>query len=193
MVRGQLTFISGGVRSGKSAYAERLLTDASQRKHGRLVYIASGTPTDEEMSERIQKHQDDRADFNWTTIEQPIDFGQVLPFIQTGDYILWDCLTTWLANELYAGYETGTPCVNRPDCMEQKVEDLIDRIDAILKKASHLVIVSNEVLHEVAPNEVETEKYRAWIGEIHQKIVAKSQTAIEMESGIPIFWKGERG
>ncbi|MDS9472314.1 bifunctional adenosylcobinamide kinase/adenosylcobinamide-phosphate guanylyltransferase [Sporosarcina pasteurii] len=192
MVRGQLTFISGGVRSGKSAYAEKLLTDASQGKQGRLVYIASGLPTDEEMSERIQKHQEDRANFNWTTIEQPVDFEQVLPLIQTGDYILWDCLTTWLANELYVGYETGTPCVNRLDCMEQKVEDLIDSIDAILKKASNLVIVSNEVLHDVAPNEGETEKYRAWIGEIHQKIVAKAQTAIEMDSGIPIFWKGER-
>lgn len=192
MVCGQLTFISGGVRSGKSAYAERLLTDASQVKHGRLVYIASGLPTDEEMHERIQKHQDDRADFNWTTIEQPVDFGQVLPFIQTGDYILWDCLTTWLANELYEGIETGTPCIERTNCMEEKVKVLLDTIDAVVKEAAHLVIVSNEVLHDMTPDSEETEKYRAWIGDIHQKIVAKAQTAIEMESRIPIFWKGER-
>ena len=58
------------------------------------------------MSTRIQQHQMDRAGFNWTTIEQPTDLEEVLPLIQQGDLVLWDCLTTWLANELYAGWET---------------------------------------------------------------------------------------
>lgn len=191
MVRGQLTFISGGVRSGKSAYAEKLLTDASQEHDGRLVYIASGVPTDAEMNERIEKHREDRANFNWTTIEQPVNFNAVLPFVQTGDYILWDCLTTWLANELYAGFETGNPCIQQPQCMEKKVKVLFESIEELLKKAVHFVIVSNEVLHDIPPNEEETEKYRAWIGVIHQEMVAKAQVAIEMESGLPIYWKGE--
>ena len=50
MVRGQLTFISGGVRSGKSAYAEKLLVvNEARENRGRLVYIASGIATDPEM------------------------------------------------------------------------------------------------------------------------------------------------
>lgn len=186
MVRGQLTFISGGVRSGKSAYAEQLLTSGT----GRLIYIASGVPTDFEMQARIQKHKQDRAAFHWTTIEQPVDFEKVLPFIEPGDAILWDCLTTWLANELFEGYDTGNPCILRPNCMEQKVDMLFQSIDTLLNMAAQLIIVSNEVLHDLAPHEAETEMYRTWIGEVHQKLVAKADIAIEMESGIPIYWKG---
>lgn len=191
MVRGTLTFISGGVRSGKSTYAERLLTE-EQKEGKRLLYIASGTRTDAEMTGRIEKHQRDRAHYQWKTIEQPINFGEVVPFIQCGDYILWDCMTTWLANELYVGWETGRPCIGQPNCMERKEVALMASLQQILAKATHLVIVSNEVFHDVPSKYDETETYRKWLGHLHQKVVAMADIAIEMESGIPIYWKGEK-
>lgn len=191
MVRGKLTFISGGVRSGKSAYAEKILVDEAETNGGRLVYIASGTATDSEMKTRIRQHQADRSEFNWTTFEQPINLEEVLPQVQSDDLVLWDCLTTWLANELYAGWETGTPCITQAGCMEKKVEQLHKTIEIILAKASQLVIVSNEVLDDVPPIEEETEVYRKWLGEIHQQLVARAQTAIEMAYSIPIYWKKE--
>lgn len=191
MVRGKLTFISGGVRSGKSAYAEKVLVDEAETNGGRLVYIASGTAVDLEMKKRIKQHQADRSEFNWTTLEQPTDLEEVLPFIQSGDLVLWDCLTTWLANELYAGWETGTPCIAQTGCMEQKVDELHKIIALILATASQLVIVSNEVIDDIPPIDEETEIYRKWIGEIHQQLVARAQIAIEMEYRIPIFWKKE--
>ncbi len=190
MVRGKLTFISGGVRSGKSAYAESLLT-AGDDCNRRLIYIASGVPTDAEMKTRIEKHQQDRADFNWQTIEQPMNLSEVLPFIQQGDYILWDCMTTWLANELYEGWETGMPCIHQPNCMEKKELALLDSIQQILGKATHFIIVSNEVLHDLPSKYDETEIYRKWLGLLHQKVVGMADIAIEMEGGIPIYWKGE--
>lgn len=190
MVSGKLIFISGGVRSGKSAYAEKLLVEEHEAVGGRLVYIASGTATDSEMQERIQRHQADRAAFNWTTIEQPTDLEAVLLSIQQGDLVLWDCLTTWLANELYVGWEIDTPCITQPNCMERKVAALYQTIEAIVAKVGQLVIVSNEVLDDLSPVDVETETYRKWLGEIHQNIVAMAYTAIEMESGMPMFWKG---
>lgn len=190
MVLGKLIFISGGVRSGKSAYAEKLLTSDGKRE-GRLVYIASGTATDWEMKERIEKHQQDRAEFNWLTIEQPTHLAKCVPFIQKGDYVLWDCMTTWLANELYEGWETGSPCIHQPNCMTEKEQQLLTTLELIKEKATQFVIVSNEVLHDLPSSYSETETYRKWLGQLHQKVVATAQVAIEMEGGIPIYWKGE--
>ncbi len=192
MVRGKLTFISGGVRSGKSAYAEKLLVNEAQKNAARLVYIASGVATDPEMQARIERHKSDRSTHSWTTFEQPVELEEVLPFIQPGDYVLWDCLTTWLANELYTGWESGKPCIGQSGCMEHKETQLYTTIDALMSQAAHLVIVSNEVVDELPSNYAETEMYSKWIGRIHQALVKKADTAIEMDYGIPIVWKNER-
>ncbi|MEK5039989.1 bifunctional adenosylcobinamide kinase/adenosylcobinamide-phosphate guanylyltransferase [Sporosarcina sp. FSL K6-3457] len=189
MVRGKLTFISGGVRSGKSAYAERQLVEEAQLHDGRLVYIASGLATDSEMQARIERHRQDRSDQNWTTLEQSAKLEEVLPAIQQGDYVLWDCLTTWLANELYEGWETGIPCLGQAGCMEQKVQTLYATIDTLLMTAKHLTIVSNEVLDELPSTYEETNCYRQWIGRIHQQLVATADTAIEMDYGLATYWK----
>ena len=189
MVRGKLTFISGGVRSGKSAFAEARLVTKARGHSGRLVYIASATKTDSEMHKRIDKHQVDRAEHNWTTFEQPVKLEELLPSIRRGDLVLWDCMTTWLANELYAGWETGTPCIQQSGCMERKETQLYNTIDALLKEVSELVIVSNEVLDELPATDAETQKYSMWLGQMHQNIVGKSNTAIEMDYGIATYWK----
>lgn len=190
MVFGQLTFISGGVRSGKSAFAEKLLVNKSSEQSGRLVYLASGMKTDVEMRKRIEKHRFERAEANWTTFERPVNLEEVLPFIQKGDLVLWDCVTTWLANELYAGSETGNPCIDQFGCMAQKETELYRTVNALLTKAAHLVIVSNEVFDEQRSIYAEVRIYSEWLGRIHQMLVQKSDTAIEMDSGLPTFWKG---
>ncbi|WP_186667964.1 bifunctional adenosylcobinamide kinase/adenosylcobinamide-phosphate guanylyltransferase [Sporosarcina sp. BP05] len=192
MVCGKLTFISGGVRSGKSAYAEKLLVNEAQKNAARLVYIASGIATDSEMQARIERHKSDRSIHSWTTFEQPFELEKIVPSIQPGDYVLWDCLTTWLANELYVGWESGKPCIEQAGCIEQKETQLYTTIDALVSQAAHLVIVSNEVLDELPSNYAETEIYRLWLGRIHQALVKKADTAIEMDYGIPIVWKNER-
>ncbi|MBE1555745.1 bifunctional adenosylcobinamide kinase/adenosylcobinamide-phosphate guanylyltransferase [Sporosarcina limicola] len=189
MVRGKLKVVIGGVRSGKSAYAERFLIEEVQRDGGRLVYIASGTATDSEMQERIDRHRLERVTTDWTTIEQPMKLEEVLPAIRQGDAVLWDCVTTWLANELYAGWDFGTPCIGDPDCMEQKEVRLFETIESLLTEAAHLVIVSNEVLDELPSMYAETRIYCEWLGRIHRKLVSIADTAIEMDCGIALYWK----
>lgn len=190
MVQGKLIFISGGVRSGKSAFAEKIVISQS-KENKRLVYIASGKATDDEMKKRIMKHQEDRVSYHWHTLEQPVNLEEVLPAIQEGDAILWDCMTTWLANELYEGWETGTPCIHKSNCMQRKEVQLFQTLEKLLERARTLVIVSNEVFHDVPSVYTETEIYRKWLGHLHQRVVKKAAVAIEMEGGIPIFWKGE--
>ena len=174
MVQATVTFISGGARSGKSAYAERLLVN---KQAGRLVYIASGVASDSEMKQRIDKHKEDRKDANWQTIEQRVNLHEILPFLKPGDLVLWDCLTTWLANELYEGFEQGTPCVHRPGCLEQKQQDLLHTIKEI-----------KEVAEKINRGEGTLGKL---VNELHQQIVELADTAIEMDHGIPIIWKGD--
>lgn len=183
-----LTFVSGGVRSGKSSFAERLLVDGALKTGGRLVYIASGRAVDEEMQERIERHKADRAGESWLTIEQPVSLHDVLPFIQEGDFVLWDCLTTWLANEMYEEVE-HTYCVHVENCMRDKIERLMETVAAITAKASQFVIVSNEVLDELPSVYEETRMYCEWIGLLHQQLVALADTAIEMDAGMALYWK----
>lgn len=190
MRRGQFTFISGGVRSGKSAFAEAFLVRKVQST-GRLVYIASGLASDSEMEKRIERHQQDRADQQWFTIEQPTAIEQVLTQIELGDWVLWDCLTTWVDNELFAGWETGVTCFERPGCFEQKVRVLWETIDRLLQRVQHLVIVSNEVLDDWPQTDPVMTGYRRWMGKLHQQLVEKAHTAIEMDYGVAHFWKGE--
>lgn len=189
MVQHKLTFITGGVRSGKSAYAEKVLREEVSKTSGRLVYIASGVALDDEMKERIEKHRLDRLGDGWFTIEQPINLQEVYQDLRPNDYVLWDCMTTWLANELYEGWET-TPCIHKPGCIEEKASRLQETIALIQQKVAHFVIVSNEVFHEPTSLYTDTECYRKWLGQLHQLVVERSTTAIEMESGIPIYWKG---
>lgn len=176
MVRGKLIFITGGVRSGKSSFAEQYLMDRLAKRN---VYIASGVAVDNEMSERIKRHQLDRENYSvkWVTLEQPQHFEQIVSQIQRGDGILWDCVTTWLANELYGGQ------------IEEIEKKLYEAIDELLEKAKIVVIVSNEVLDEPLSNYEDTVLYQSWIGRIHQKLVAMADHAFEMEYGLSHQWK----
>ncbi|PZX05846.1 adenosylcobinamide kinase /adenosylcobinamide-phosphate guanylyltransferase [Psychrobacillus insolitus] len=176
MVRGKLVFITGGVRSGKSSFAEQYLMNEQATRN---VYIASGVAVDGEMTKRIQKHQIDRESYpvDWVTTEQPRHFEQVIPTIQSGDGILWDCVTTWLANELYEGE------------MEKVEKQLYQAIDQLLEKAKVVVIVSNEVLDEPLSTYESVILYQKWIGRIHVNLVAKADEAYEMEYGLKHQWK----
>lgn len=186
MVRAAVVFISGGARSGKSAFAEKLIT--VQKKQS--VYIASGVAFDNEMQERIDKHKEDRIHDNWRTIEQPVNLHEVLPQLQTGDAVLWDCMTTWLANEMYEGFET-LACWQKAGCLEKKIDRMIETIEQIAETVSLLVIVSNEVLDEWSYYSEETECYRRAIGTAHQRLVQSANIAIEVEGGLAEVWKGD--
>lgn len=177
MAPGKLIFISGGVRSGKSAYAEKIVrTYNSNRK----IYLASGQAFDDEMKERIERHKKDRSHDNWLTIEQALHLENVLEELQPNDSVLWDCITTWLANELYEGWETGEMCAEIPGCMEEKWKQLKKTILQLLKTVDLLTVVSNEVLDDFVRDEL----YQAWLGRIHLWLVKKSDEAFEVENGL---------
>lgn len=192
MATTELLFITGGVRSGKSAYAEQMAIQmAKSQPESRLVYVATGVAFDEEMRRRIARHQQDRqnATMPWITIEQPTHFPALLEKINLGDIILWDCVTTWLTNEFYDGFDTGLCCWQRPGCIENRIQIMQETILQLHLQGNPMVIVSNEILDEPLANREEVRLYEKTLGELHQWFVKQTTTAIEMEYGLIHQWK----
>ncbi|HEX4827362.1 MAG TPA: bifunctional adenosylcobinamide kinase/adenosylcobinamide-phosphate guanylyltransferase, partial [Xanthobacteraceae bacterium] len=121
----RLTLVLGGARSGKSRYAESLVTALPPP----WIYVATAEARDAEMAERIAAHQARRG-ADWRTLETPRDVAGALTAHGTTP-LLVDCLTLWLANALLASAD---------------VDAEIERLEAALAQAAApLVLVANEV------------------------------------------------
>src|SRR5882672_5120072 len=99
-----VTLVLGGARSGKSTYAEKLVSGTLFGAAPRpAVYIATAQAGDVEMATRIMAHRARRGS-GWTTIEEPLKLGEALQSAAAhGRPVLVDCLTLWLANLMQAG------------------------------------------------------------------------------------------
>ena len=187
-----MVFVTGGVRSGKSAYAEQFVHRLGpQLNCNRYVYVATGVATDNEMKKRINRHREDReqAEHHWYTMEAPYSIAEALQNLQLGDIVLWDCLTTWLTNCLYEGYDRGTPCVAIPGCVDVKIARMKASVSEVNAKGIALVIVSNELQDELPYPDGETELYRRYLGELHQWFVSQAKEVYELDYGLIKKWK----
>lgn len=161
-----LTFVSGGVRSGKSSFAEEIVD-----QHPDKVYIATMKVYDDEMKERVVLHQERRHGYR--TIEQSSCLEQILDSLNPEDVVLLDCLTNWLTNEMF-GVETTLDVVDK---MLEVVFEMKDRV----KK---LVIVSNDVFTGVTKYDDYTMRFLQNLGILHQKIVKEADEVYELYAGI---------
>ncbi|MGX9133106.1 bifunctional adenosylcobinamide kinase/adenosylcobinamide-phosphate guanylyltransferase [Rummeliibacillus sp. JY-2-4R] len=192
MARAELLFITGGVRSGKSAYAEKQVKQLADQYHAkRLVYLATGVAFDDEMRRRITRHKLDRDSqhLNWVTLEQPTEISRIVKNIQPGDVLLWDCVTTWLTNEFYEGYETGLCHWQQPEKLNKRIIDMKNTILQLQKSRIPIVIVSNEVLDEPLSTMEDVKLYQQYLGKLHQWFVHVATQAIEIEYGFVHQWK----
>lgn len=161
--------VLGGARSGKSRFSENL---AKGVKH----YIASGQAFDAEMSARIDQHQVQRGT-EWTTHEEPLN---VLARLQSldikGNFVLFDCLTLWLSNLMFA-----------ERCLRDEVENLC----AFLQSCqAQVVVVSNEVGMGIVPDNALARKFRDEQGFANQAVAAAAKQVVFVAAGLPIALKG---
>ena len=104
----KMTFVIGGARSGKSAFAEGLA-----RKYNDVVYIATAEVKDEEMRDRIQIHRA-RRPFNWKTVEAPFHVDMVVSNLnEKAGLVYIDCITLYITN-IFLSDETGACGGERP-------------------------------------------------------------------------------
>jgi adenosylcobinamide kinase/adenosylcobinamide-phosphate guanylyltransferase len=166
----RLTLVLGGARSGKSRYAESLITALPPP----WVYVATAEALDTEMTERIAVHRARRGG-DWRTIEAPHDLAGALT-APAGAPVLVDCLTLWLSNRMLAQADV--------DAETGRLEEVLGR------RASPVVLVSNEVGFGIVPDNALARRFRDLQGRLNQRMAARADRVVLMVAGLPLTVKG---
>lgn len=166
---GKITFILGGARSGKSAYALK-----SAGKHKKVAFIATCQPLDSEMKKRIALHQQARPK-NWKTFEEYSDLASLIKKIPPQfEMIIIDCVTLLISNLFLKGV-AGKDIENKTRLI----------LKALKKQRRKSLIVSNEVGLGIVPDTKAGRDFRDLAGRINQIIAKESDEVFFMVSGIP--------
>ncbi|MDP9902532.1 bifunctional adenosylcobinamide kinase/adenosylcobinamide-phosphate guanylyltransferase [Variovorax ginsengisoli] len=178
--------ILGGQKSGKSRHAELLARDWLAGPAGRrAVLIATAQPWDEEMRERIARHQRDRAERvpGLATLEAPIALAAAVASHSAPDtLVVVDCLTLWLTNLLMPAQ--GAPA-------EAAVAtDAAMRLRSALQDArGPVVLVGNEIGLGVIPMGREVRAFVDALGQLNQQVAAACDRVVLMAAGLPLTLK----
>jgi len=184
----EVLLITGGARSGKSLYAEKL----AAAEGGDVLYIATATACDEEMEERIAFHRKNRPD-NWTTWERYYGLAGIENEFDMNAYntIILDCVGNLLMGILYEEV---------PDEDKFTIENFVHVVKASLaeinalcsyatKNDKTLVIVTNEIGMGIVPDTRYARYFRDALGHINKHIARLSDKVVLMVAGIPITIK----
>lgn len=172
-----ITLITGGARSGKSAYAE-----SRAGEHENVLYIATARADgDEEMIRRIEAHKK-RRPASWSTVEQDYDLAEA---IHEEDAALLDCVTVMLSNYLW-NYSTEGEDVDEEKIEGLLMEELSDLIAAARRKDCDLFIVTNEVGSGIVPMHPVSRAFRDMQGRINQRLAQAADEVYACISGIPV-------
>ena len=164
--------VLGGARSGKTAFAETLTLRLGQRP----AYLATAEILDDEMRDRVEAHQGQRA-ARFRTIEEPIELAEAIRTAsQVHDAILVDCLTLWITNLLMIGRDVA-----------DAVDDLVETLSAT---TIPVVLVSNEVGLGIVPDNAMARMFRDLAGTTHQRLAETCDEAYFIVAGLPITLKG---
>ena len=189
-------FILGGQKSGKSRRAELIARDwlAASPDHHRALLIATGQPWDDEMRERIARHQRDRAERvpGLATLEEPRDLaGALARHSDARTLIVVDCLTLWLTNWLMpvdgaAGPESEP---NRALALDYQAQVAMFLV-AILNAPGPVVLVGNEIGLGVIPMGREVRAFVDELGRVNQRVGEVCERVTLVVAGLALRLKG---
>jgi adenosylcobinamide kinase / adenosylcobinamide-phosphate guanylyltransferase len=170
----KLSLVLGGARSGKSRYAENLISALPPPWQAPWNYVATAEPGDAEMVERIASHRARRGT-SWRTIEAPRDLAGSLHAAKAAP-ILVDCLTLWLSNLMIAGADIDA--------------EMARLDDALAGAAAPIVMVANEVGSGIVPDHPLGRRFRDMQGVLNQRIAARADRVVLVVAGLPLALKG---
>lgn len=166
-----LTIVTGGAKSGKSRYAEGLVTGSNRPR----IYIATAQAWDDEMRDKVAAHRIDRG-ADWLTVEAPMDVAAALAQVPADAVVLLDCATMWLTN-----------------CMLAEAD--LDRETAALLAAltacpAPVVVVTNELGWSIVPDNALARRFQNAQGKLNQQLAAQADRVVAVISGLPLALKG---
>jgi len=172
----EIVFIIGGCRSGKSKHA---LQTAEKIPGEKKIFIATCVPEDDEMRQRVARHQRERS-HTWSTVEEPLHLPQaILANSQGADVVVVDCLTLWVSNLLMEIKD------------ENKIKTSAAQLIATLERATcPIVLISNEVGTGIVPENRLARQFRDIVGWVNQSVAACADRVVWMVAGIPVKIKG---
>lgn len=190
---GRIILITGGARSGKSTYAEiraQALEAASLPGSG-ILYVATCIADDEEMRDRVQKHQS-RRPTDWRTLEASDDVGGRIAETTASTVglkgVLLDCVTLLVSRcmtRCLTDWETITP--EDADRVESAMKT---EVDGLLAAAAGLpcplILVTNEIGMSLVPEYASGRLFRDVAGRANQILAASAEEVILCISGIPV-------
>ena len=169
------TLVIGGSASGKSEYAEQLVTSSGVFP---CYYIATMQPFGEEGQARIRRHRALRAQKRFETVERYTGLsGLTLP--QPGAALL-ECIGNLTANELFSESGAG----------EQTVSAVVNGVEGLIRSTKELVVVTNDVFSDGVVYDPSTENYRVKLAEINRALAARADRVVEVVCGLPLYLKG---
>jgi adenosylcobinamide kinase/adenosylcobinamide-phosphate guanylyltransferase len=167
----RLSLVLGGAASGKSGFAEALVTGTARAR----VYLATAQAFDDEMRAKLERHRVMRGP-DWRTVEAPLALAPVLEQAGADEVVLLDCITMWLSNHLLADHD-----------LDRAQSALMVALDAC---AAPVVMVSNEVGLSVVPDNALARRFRDAQGRINQALAARSDLVVHVIAGLPQALKG---
>lgn len=167
-----ITLITGGARSGKSSFAQKL----AEQKSDKPVYLATARIWDEDFADRVKRHQADR-DERWQTVEEEKELSK---HDFSGKVVMLDCITLWLTNFFHDH--------------EYRLEEALEAAKAewtrFTAQDMDLIVVSNELGMGVHPGNEAARKFADLQGWMNQFIAQQADTVFLMVSGIEVKIKG---
>lgn len=189
--------VTGGSGSGKSEYAERLITENAS---GPLIYVATMMVWDQEGEARVRRHRSMRADRGFITVEQytdlkyldlskvcaeavssgcPGSFSEEKTVCRGDASVLLECMSNLVSNEFYRDEKYA-------------LSRILDGIESLRSGCRELVIVTNEVFSDGTDYSDETMRYIALLGEVNRLLGGMADTVTEVVYGIPVVIKGQK-
>ncbi|WP_019119539.1 bifunctional adenosylcobinamide kinase/adenosylcobinamide-phosphate guanylyltransferase [Brevibacillus massiliensis] len=180
-----ILFVTGGIRSGKSAFAEQL---AARSGGDSVLYVATGQAWDEEMAERIKNHQV-RRPASWQTREEPLALSDIATSWIDVHTVLLETLSGWVANLLFTYPEEKWGSRQAAGEIRQRVEKFLKQCES----SGHTwVIVSDEAgLGGVAATPL-GRAFQDAVGDANQQAAALAEEVYFVAAGLPLLLKGNK-
>ncbi len=174
----EIILVIGGCRSGKSSHSLAVAEEMADRGK---VFIATCVPRDDEMKNRVARHQRDRAK-SWETVETPVALAETIAaHHRKAGVILVDCLTLWTSNVLMESEDPGR--------IDERIRELIE---ALAVAECPVILVSNEVGTGIVPANRLARLFRDTAGMVNQRVASAADRVVLMTAGLPLTLKGKK-